>query len=322
MMRKAAPVGTASMPIPATCPNGHHMTLPDFRAGKRHRCPLCRQEFEVPQAEAAPASGPVARAPTVYDPAEAREKAQWAWTKRGLGFHYARLIIVILSFMVFAVAGALESAQLIRAAGVALWSLLGMSLLGPGLGFIGSLLCIRVPPHVGARRFIALSLLLDVAVIAFIYLYLTENLAGTREAVGLDPEFVAVIIFTLIQLADWISYLFFQRRLAQFFDDSIATDEAMQIMAWGVILGALVSAPALLAPLIGKTPELALAVWIAELVLCFAVLVVAWPLDSAAMYVYGFIFMPFFLLAVCLRLVFRQLTLIGTLRTLIGKAGF
>src|SRR5436309_11543131 len=56
------------MTIPVVCPNGHRMSLPDFQAGKRFRCPLCYSYLEVPLPGNAPPPTPVNAANAVPPP--------------------------------------------------------------------------------------------------------------------------------------------------------------------------------------------------------------------------------------------------------------
>ncbi|MBX7165984.1 MAG: hypothetical protein K1X74_06510 [Pirellulales bacterium] len=45
------------MPIRFSCPDGHPLVVPDHRAGKAGRCPVCQQPVKIPRAES-PAAAP------------------------------------------------------------------------------------------------------------------------------------------------------------------------------------------------------------------------------------------------------------------------
>jgi hypothetical protein len=269
---------------------------------------MCGDEFEVsaaPPAEGRPPPmtesepGPSAAPPKDADPDRARETARWAWTKRGLGFHYARIVVIILSFLAYLFALVLQSVHATPVAAVLLCSSFGVSLVGPALGLIGSLLCLRVPSQAGARPFIILSLMLDVIVIPSTSLQYTGVLTAAAEAVGLSTPLLALIVFGALQMADWVFYIFFQRRLAQFFDDDNAADEAVQVLVRGVLL---VVAPVLL-------------------VFGFIVLLVQVPLVGCLMLPLAYLLL-IFLAALYVKFLLRQLALIDTLRGLIRNAGF
>ena len=46
------------MPIHFYCPLGHRLAVPDDRAGKKGRCPVCHQRVIVPVADPQPSGRP------------------------------------------------------------------------------------------------------------------------------------------------------------------------------------------------------------------------------------------------------------------------
>lgn len=46
------------MPIHFYCPLGHRLAVPDDRAGKKGRCPVCHQRVYVPVADPQPGNRP------------------------------------------------------------------------------------------------------------------------------------------------------------------------------------------------------------------------------------------------------------------------
>jgi hypothetical protein len=285
------------MPVlPVTCPNGHHMTLPDPMPGKHYRCPMCGDQFEVPAAAIAAEAPPAAPTrPTEDDP----ERVRWAWTRAGLGFHYARLVVVLLSFLAYLFALILQSVHAIPVAAVLVCSSVGESLVGPALGLVGSFLCLRVPRDTDARGFIIASLLLDMVVIPFTTLQYTGVLAGLADVVGLSDPLAVLIVFGLLQMADWALYLFFQRRLALTFDDANAADEAVQILVRGLLL------------VVG--PVLA--------VFGFMALLTQVPLVGCLMFPTAYLLL-FVLAVLYVNFLLRQLALIASLRGLIRRAAY
>jgi hypothetical protein len=51
------------MPIHFYCPLGHRLAVPDDRAGKKGRCPICHQRVYVPEPDPKPSSREKAPSP-------------------------------------------------------------------------------------------------------------------------------------------------------------------------------------------------------------------------------------------------------------------
>lgn len=51
------------MPIHFYCPLGHRLAVPDDRAGKKGRCPVCHQRVYVPVADPRPSGKPKTPSP-------------------------------------------------------------------------------------------------------------------------------------------------------------------------------------------------------------------------------------------------------------------
>jgi len=302
------------MPIAVVCPNGHRMTLPDKQAGKRYRCPLCFEYINVPLLDSAPAetannqtariSGPPPESPGLpVRPAapvppkpkvtEEEEDAggqarRWAHVERGLGFLYARLVIVLVCFLLGLSRLILEGSILSKVNQIlVLTEAVGLLVAGPVLGLIGSLFSLRVPRYTGARPYIVLSFLLDPVSLPFAYFYFVGQYTPQGELLVLLGGRAA-------QAMSWVLYILFQRRLAVHFNEEIAADEAAQILVWGVIL---VPAP-----------------W--ALVGAFLLLFQVAPF-LAFITGPGWMVLPFVLIVLYVKFLLRQLALLGTLRQVI-----
>jgi hypothetical protein len=157
------------------------MSLPDRQAGKRHRCPLCFTYIDVPFPGTPPGPAPEGSIPKpVSRPGEpsrrdhgeadaAAAKNRLRWLSRGLGFHYARLILLLVTLLVWIIMVPVLTFSSednwdpeILHAGV-----LGMLALESGCAVIGSILCLAAPGDAHARRFLLLSLVLDPTTIGF-----------------------------------------------------------------------------------------------------------------------------------------------------------
>ncbi len=283
------------MPIPVVCPSGHHMTLPDAQAGKRYRCPLCFGYIDVPAAAAAPAALPETDAGPAPENAPAARR--WARTDRGLGLHYARLVVFLL--WILGMCMALLAEPLIDDevfgwlnVGLILWGYL----LTPLLGVVGSILCLWVPSEARARGFVGASLLLDLVMLVLSYLPLWQELSR-------DDAMLVRIAGIGVEIVSWGCFVLFLRRLAQYLRQEVAEDEAAGILLRGIVLLALV---VLLATPYGWVVILRVG-WRGRLaVLAFLL----WSLR----YLLPFVFLVFFI-----NLLFRQLNLIVRLRAVIRQ---
>ena len=132
------------MPIPVECPNGHRMTLPDRQAGRRYRCPLCLAYLDVPLPD------PAALKAVKDSPEEQKLAARRQWGRyllvRGLNYHYARLVFILLwllGCMGFLIATAFLEEDLLKVPAEVVTG--GILFIAPLLGLIGTVLCLWVP---------------------------------------------------------------------------------------------------------------------------------------------------------------------------------
>lgn len=151
----------------------------------------------------------------------------------GLGFHYAQLILYLLSHV--GLLGLLLYALSNRPGpdgrpditlGVGGMAVAGLFVLQAILGIIGSTLCALVPAESGAKWVILLSLLLDVAVIPFgVYLVLAE---------------LPTIIAGAVSFVSWMLFMVFLMRLAYYIHQNGLGHEAGGKIVRGLALFVLV----------------------------------------------------------------------------------
>ncbi len=248
------------MPIVVECPNGHRSFTKEEHAGKRVACPVCRAVVRVPVPDERIRPRPVEPVPTV-EPADARSddsdpelehrprkkkgrsrRAALDRVHRGLGFHYAKQILLLIGLllnllrMIFLgprltglVEGQDEGAVksfLFAALGIVL--LLVLVVRGV-LGVIGSVQCAAVPPKSGARGFILASLVLDCLALP---IPLVTQVADFGPLVG----FLLAVTEGLLGLVSWVLFMLFLRKVAYHLDADEAGDEAMHLIVKGLLL--------------------------------------------------------------------------------------
>ena len=149
-----------------------------------------------------------------------------AKVQRGLGFHYARLVLTLLAgLMVMGLIGYgvafkanADDAGLIIGRAVTV----GTVLLAAVLGILGSFLCLWVGRPSRAWGFIFASLILDV---------LTPPLVLALQLLELPPLFGWGV-----QLVSWLLFMLFLRRLAVYVDRPGEANEVMAFITWGIAL--------------------------------------------------------------------------------------
>jgi hypothetical protein len=303
------------MPIPVICPNGHHMTLPDFQAGKRFRCPLCFTYLEVPQAGTPPSppspaaseaktaplpENTTAAAPTLPAKESASlteetrlEEKNWRRVALGLGFHYARLVVFLLGILGFFSIALAEPFldDLVIPIVLVMFLTVCFLLMAPTLGLIGSIFCLSVPKEAGARRLLVASLLFELGPFALTYFTFAGALQPAEEALGLKGRNIAFLGGLLFQLTSWFFFMLFLRQLALYLDQQVQADEVVQLLAKGFAL-------LLIPPLIVLGSA-----WLMEVLVFLGCLL--GPIMMA---------LPFVVLVLYIMFLFQQLALIGALR--------
>jgi hypothetical protein len=157
-----------------------------------------------------------------------------AKVRLGLGFHYARLVLTLLTVLVMmglvCYGVAMRSREPDSIAIVGWLTAGGIVMLAALLGIVGSILCLWVGRASRAWWFIFISLLLDV---------LTPPLIVFLQLVAIPP-----FLAWGVEFASWICFMLFLRRLALYVDRPDEANEIMAFITRGVAL--LVGAPLLL----------------------------------------------------------------------------
>jgi hypothetical protein len=228
--------------IKVLCSNGHALAVADEHAGRKVRCPTCQEVLRVPVAHPPeedvdlpdPDDEPE---PTPRKSSKRERRAALARVNRGLGFRYAQLLLYLIALLLFAVTlfvsnFTASSAPATRFLVLALaYLIIGVSLVTPVLGLVGSILCLWVPAASGARPYIIVSCLLDVLSVPLgIALFLLRW-----------PS----VLTAPLWVPSWILFLFFLRNLSEYLRERACAAEALQaVWHW---LGLSVGMPVLIA---------------------------------------------------------------------------
>jgi hypothetical protein len=252
------------MAILLVCPNGHKSFVKDEHAGKKAACPICRAVVRVPDPrltaspvpapQPAPSKPPIGLArgpadePTTVAPLEADEdrpkkrgrRQALAKVYRGLGFHYARQIILLIGLLIALLQLILVGPKLIPTGDAApegpvrpfLFTavnilLLIVSELRGVVGIIGSAFCAAVPPKSGARGLIITSLVLDC---------LTLPLPIVTPFLDLLAGALLSMLASLFGLVAWMLFMLYLRKLAYYLDAEQFGDEAMRLILKGLLM--------------------------------------------------------------------------------------
>jgi hypothetical protein len=309
------------MPIHTQCPNGHALTTGDAQAGKTIQCPRCQAVVAVPALLTVPpgATPPTAAAETdeyqVIEPAPAPPDVKvrpmagpLRWVRLGLGFHYAKLLTILIGILLAMVGLILAAFTDMNVVGIgarlvviAAW--LDVSFGAPVLGLVGSLLCCRVPCQTRGRPLIVTALALETAALAvpILLLVVGDGAAALRaDGAGTNARTVALgQVAPVCTLVGFVLFMLFLRRLAFFLEAPGAAEEAVTIIYRYLLL--YVVAPVALAGLalaaltISSPGNLVALVGVCVLDLVVLAAAVVWVIYS-------------------LSLMFRTLNLIGSLR--------
>lgn len=303
------------MPMTVTCSQAHAFFVEESQIGDLVRCPYCDERLLVPDPR------PNAKLQVEEDeefvelePEESelpkKKKARARQQRRvdlGLQFHYAKIVCLLGALAVWMMLSATMPLQdtldggmatLIRIIGAI--SILGLFIIAPVLGIIGSILCCFVPRRTRARPLIVGSLVLDlipfllVVVALLIALLARLGLAEQEGAIGVAR--VVQVLALLLLVAGWAVFMLFLRRLADYLDEGGQHEEALSILVGGILI--MVTPGLLVSPILifrGTTFALVFAVVVA--------LGMVWWLS------------------ILIKLLFRNLTVIGRLRDVIRDQG-
>jgi hypothetical protein len=253
------------MAILLVCPNGHKSYVKDEHAGKKAACPICRAVVRVPDprltASPAPAprpapppklpiglasnpvDEPVTVAPLDTDEDRPRKRGRrqaLSRVHRGLGFHYARQIILLVGLLISLLQLILLGPKLLPTADAPregsvrsfLFTAVGFLVLllseGRGvIGILGSAFCAAVPAKSGARGLIVASLVLDC---------LTLPLPLIVPFLDDLPGALLSLVGSVFGLVAWILFMLFLRKLAYYLDAEDCGDEAQHLLIKGLLM--------------------------------------------------------------------------------------
>jgi hypothetical protein len=248
------------MDIRFSCAKGHSLAVDPELAGRRVKCPVCREIVTAPaqarfpaeeeaddDEEAAEELSARRRRPRRTPPEEHEGRGrrhepgqrarpskedQLGWVKFGLNFHLWKYVCFVFA-MLLGIMGR------VLAAGVPLLALpvvagAGLSAFAATiLGIVGSVFCGRVPPRSGARVLILVSLGFDAAALAALLLAVPAALVN----VGL---LLLLQLLSLVGgLTGFVLFMVFLKKLAYYLRDRPDGDEAIaaMIQALAVLIG-------------------------------------------------------------------------------------
>jgi hypothetical protein len=216
----------------------------------------------------------------------------------GLGFHYARLIVELVSIVVGlfgSMAVGLAMGTPAMALGLAIvfgFLTVVMSAVMAILGLTGSILCAWVPARSGARPLIIVSAALDAPLLpaALVPLFVAMGYVGFQ---------VYGFVSSLLGLASWILFMLFLRALSFFLSEDTMGREAERLLIRGLVL-------LLLVPI--TVSVLLFLIVLAVPILIFFVVPVAF---LASIY----------WIVLAIKFIFEVLNLIGSIRQVIRSRG-
>jgi hypothetical protein len=170
----------------------------------------------------------------------------------GLGFHYARMVVILFGLLGMIVLLFAAAAAGARAAGaakagrpadpdvaglvivvvLALCVTIALNFVAPLLGLVGSILCSFAPAQSGAKGFIIASLVLDL---------LSLPVAIVLQFVNLIPAFKGIAVLGaipafLMGFIAWAMFMLFLKQLCSYLSEDAMANEAMAIMMRGLLI--------------------------------------------------------------------------------------
>jgi hypothetical protein len=192
-----------------------------------------------------------------------RNKDRLRWANTGLGFHYAKMLCFLFSFLVLIVAmllvplaigGMAASAANSDRGGMAVagglfilvlvMTILTMlsSFVTPVLGFIGSFFCLWLPGKSNARLLMLISFILDAVAIACVLVAIVMAIATGFFRGGAAGDTAAGLVSILQYVAvagyfaAWVLFMIALRNLAYYLKDEVTGDEAIRMMLFAIIV--------------------------------------------------------------------------------------
>jgi hypothetical protein len=157
--------------------------------------------------------------------------ATLARVRMGLGFHYARLLLILCS--VPAVMVLILLLELLDVPNSGKWAFGFIAVVIVACELIGSLLCTAAPVESRAPLLILVSWVLDLASVVGYLLAL--DLRARFEATG-DVIAVLSIAVCLARLLSWVFFVLFLQRLADYLGHKILAKDAIAILRLGLVV--------------------------------------------------------------------------------------
>jgi hypothetical protein len=228
------------MSIVVSCYNGHKLTANDEHLGTRAKCPICGVIVPVPRpsklthqpeaTEETTAPPPLViptGEPLAEDPSRLTQYAGMAKVRQGLGYHYARVVVYLLTIFVLCVSVVFGTFGKFIPALDALWGI-GLALtvillyFQPLLGLVGSILCLTVPHESGGKGYIIASVVLDLTAIPI----------GT----ALQMADIPLLWAAPLGFIAWVLFMLFLRRLARFLHRTVEEGGSRELLTDGFLL--------------------------------------------------------------------------------------
>jgi hypothetical protein len=225
------------MSIVVACYNGHKLSANEEHFGTKAKCPICGAIVPVPRpsrlghqeeiaGEALPLVIPTGEA-LVEEAGPSAEFAGMGKVRQGLGYHYARVVVYLLTIFVICISVAfgtigefIPALHQVPAIGLALTVIL--LYLQPLLGLVGSILCLTVPQESGGKGFIIASVVLDLTAIPI----------GT----ALQMADIPLLWAAPLGFVAWVLFMLFLRQLAGFLHRTVEEGAARELLTDGLLL--------------------------------------------------------------------------------------
>jgi hypothetical protein len=217
----SSPQAAPPVPAPAPAPIAEAPAAPPANAAV----------LNVPLTSSAPApdltAGPP---PTLGEKPAPSPQPEFVWVDWGLGLHYFRLPVFLLSVLVGLALAVLKDfldARFLTYAGFMVT--LGSLLVAPLLGAVGSGLCLKFPRDAKVRPLLRGSLAFDLLAIVMGVLVIVG-------AFGKGGSVFAQIVGGAFELVAWMIFMVFMDQASRYLGQEVASFEALGLLKKGIVL--------------------------------------------------------------------------------------